>query len=82
MQYRVVSEMTAGVKPWQSFYFIWSGVSVEMRNRCVHHCLSLQVHVLIADTLTEVFFIQLFLFGLDHLLDVLHLLLQLPFLLA
>lgn len=82
MQHLVVSDMTAGVKPWQSFYFIWSDVSVGMWNRCVHHRLSLQVHVLIADTLTEVIFIQLFLFGLDHLLDVLQLLLQLPFLFA
>lgn len=40
----------------------------------------LHVHVLVSDTLAQVFVVQLFLFALDHRLDVLQLLLQLPLL--
>lgn len=106
--------MMADVKPWQSFDFIWSCVSVGMLD-----VFSLQVHVLIADTLAKIFLIQLFLegqnstvkhnpiilpfycqylsrvshaythtkitqylFGFDHFLNVLQLLLQLPLLFA
>lgn len=70
-------ETMASVKP-----STWSNVSEGVLNLRVHLGLSLPVHVVIADALAKVFFVQLFLFGLDDLLNVLQLLLQLPFLFA